>query len=445
MKKTLFILFVVISSLVEKSYAQIITTFAGNGTQGFSGDGGQATNAEFYTPEAAIFDAAGNCYIGDANNERIRKITTAGIISTFAGTGTMGYSGDGGQATNAEIWNPMGLAFDAVGNLYFCDEGNHHIRVINTSGIISTIAGNGTGGYSGDGGQATNAALFHPGDITFGATGNLYIADNFNYRIRMVTTASIISTIAGTGTAGYSGDGGQATAAKLNYPVAVAFDTAGNLYITDFSNSRIRMVNTAGIISTIAGNGTAGYSGDGGQATAAELNYPVGIVFDSVGNLYIADQANRRVRKVNTAGIITTIAGNGTAGFSGDNGCATNAELQSPHSLVFDAAGNLYIVDGGNNNIRKVSTQTCTTMGIEQVAKTNEQVNVYPNPAQNSLQVTVAGNSKIQAINLYDVLGNEVISTNAKEIDVSSLSNGVYFIKIKTNEDFYSKKIIVQH
>ncbi len=444
MKKILFIFIIVISSVVEKSYAQIITTIAGTGASGYSGDGGQATSAKFALLNGLTFDAAGNLYIVDGQYSCVRKVNTAGIISTFVGNGTSGYSGDGGQATAAELSDPTLLAFDAIGNLYIADRANGLIRKITTAGVISTVAGNGTLGYSGDGGQAILAELNAPTGIAIDVFGNLYIADDQNSRIRKVNTAGIITTIAGNGTMGFSGDGGQATAAELSDPWGIIFDAAGNLYITDAGTSVIRKVNTAGIISTVAGNGTIGFSGDGGQATATELNQPVGIILDASGNLYFADNQNSRIRMINTSGIISTIVGNGTAGYSGDGGQATSAKINRPWGITFDAVGNLYIADEGNNVVRKV-TNVGQGMGIEQVVNINEQVNVYPNPAQNSLQVTVAGNSKIQAINLYDVLGNEVITTNAKEIDVSSLSNGVYFIKIKTNEDFYSKKIIVQH
>ncbi len=359
------LLLIICSFFALNTNAQIINTIAGIGTYTYSGDGGQATAAGMYTHGIA-FDAVGNLYIVDA--ARIRKVTTSGMITTIAGNGTSGYSGDGGQATSAEIAPYMGLTFDAMGNLYLADYSNSVIRKINTLGIITTIAGNGTQGYTGDGAQATDAELNLPPHITLDAVGNLYIADEYNNVIRKVNTAGIISTIAGNGagagsggaSGGYSGDGGQATAAGLYLPTGITLDVAGNLYIADFSNSCIRKVNTAGIISTIAGNGTAAYSGDGGQATSAELWAPTGVVFDAAGNLYIADEYNKRIRKVNTSGIITTFAGNGTAAYSGDGGLATAAELNYPTGAALDAAGNLYIVDQNNNRIRMVSKALTT-------------------------------------------------------------------------------------
>ena len=286
--------------------AQIITTVVGNGTGAYAGDGGQATAAEigcngFCNGLGNItFDALGNLYIADADNNRIRKVNTVGIINTIAGNGTAGYSGDGGQATAAEIY-ANALAFDATGNLYIAAGAN--IRKVNTLGIIATIAGNGTVGYNGDGGQAT-AAEISAYRIVMDGAGNLYISD-WNNRIRKVNTAGIITTIAGNGTNGYSGDGGQATAAELWTPEGINIDAIGNLYIADWGNNKIRKINTLGIISTLAGNETSCYSGDGGQATAAELRLPSDVAIDALGNIYIADASNNLIRKVNTSGIIT--------------------------------------------------------------------------------------------------------------------------------------------
>jgi hypothetical protein len=315
-----FIITVYCLLLTANSTAQIITTVAGAGSPGFSGDGGQATNAELSAQSDVILDSVGNLYIADLGNNRIRKVNTNGVITTIAGTGTAGYSGDGGQATDAEINQATGICFDASGNLYIADRNNSRIRMVNSAGIISTVAGNGSFGFSGDAGQAIDAELNTPENIVFDTHGNLFIADHYNNRIRMVNTSGIISTVAGNGTQGFSGDGGQATAAALYYPVGVDFDATGNLFISDESNNRIRKVSTIGVINTVVGNGTSGYNGDGGQATSTALCYPSGVCFDPSGNMFISDSENNRIRKVNTLGIISTIAGNGTVGNSGDGG-----------------------------------------------------------------------------------------------------------------------------
>ena len=345
--------------------AQIITTFAGNGTIGYSGNGGQATAAELYQPSPGIFDAAGNLYFVDWGNNVVRQINTAGIISTIAGgfsSGNNTYTGDGGSATAAQLIEPGGIAFDASGNLYIADTYHSSIRMVNTSGIITTVVGNGTQVVSGDGGQASAAGLHLPNKVYFDYTGNMYIGDGA--RIRMVNTSGIITTIAGTGISGYSGDGGQASEAQLYNVGGITFDLSGNLYFTDYANNRIRMINTAGIITTIAGNGfgapsgagagSGAYNGDGGQATAAELYWPSGLVFDVAGNLYFSDGGNNRIRKINTNGIISTIAGYG-AGYYGDGGLASNAEVNDPAGLAFDIENNLYVGDILNNRIRKIT------------------------------------------------------------------------------------------
>uniref|UniRef100_UPI001FE0E2EF NHL repeat-containing protein n=1 Tax=Spirosoma luteum TaxID=431553 RepID=UPI001FE0E2EF len=315
----------------------VISTVAGTGISGFSGDGGAATAASLSGPSGLAFDASGNFYIADGGNQRIRKVSTAGIISTVAGTGISGFSGDGGAATSASLYGPADMAYDASGNLYIADIGNRRVRKVNTSGIISTVAGNGFVGFSGDGGAATAAGLYFPTGVAYDASGNLYIADANNNRIRKVSPSGIISTVAGSGGSGFFlGDGGPATAASLVSPTSVAVDASGNLYIAELNNARIRKVSTSGIISTVAGNGSQGFSGDGGPATAASLVSPTSVAVDASGNLYIADFDNHRIRKVSTSGIISTVVGTGVAGFSGDGGPATGALLYRPSGVVVD-------------------------------------------------------------------------------------------------------------
>jgi trimeric autotransporter adhesin len=320
-----------------------ISTVAGNGVQGFGGDGGPATSAQLSSPLGVAVDSTGSLYIVDSVNNRIRKVS-GGVITTVAGNGTPGFSGDGGPATSAELRYPSDVAVDSTGNLYITDTNNFRIRKV-SKGVITTVAGNGSPGFSGDGGPATSAELAASLGIAVDSVGNLYIADSNNSRVRKVANGTI-TTVAGNGlplpgSLGSSGDGGPATSAEVT-PFDVAVDSAGNLYISDANNNRIRKVSN-GVITTIAGNGTSGFSGDGGPATSAELNNPRGLALDSVGNLYIADISNNRMRKVSN-GVITTIAGNGTSGFSGDGGPATSAEM-TPYFVAGDLAGNLYFSD----------------------------------------------------------------------------------------------------
>jgi uncharacterized protein (TIGR03437 family) len=335
-----------------------ITTFAGSGQPALSGDGGSAAGATLSKPAAVAADAAGNIYVSDAGNVRIRKISTQGIITTAAGGGAG--LGDGGPATGALLRSPQALALDGIGNLYMADADDRRIRKIDPQGTITTVAGNGSSSYGGDGSRAASAGIGNPVGVGVDASGSLYIADTSYHRIYRVNPQGIISKVAGTGTYGYSGDGGPATQANLYNPSAAVADTAGNLYIADTSNHRVRKVNAAGVITTIAGVGTAGSSGDGGQATNAALKNPTGLFLDGLGNLYIADQGNHRIRKVNASGVITSVAGTGTAGFTGDGGSPLTAGLNGPQSVTVDTTGNIYIADTGNDRIRAILSRAPT-------------------------------------------------------------------------------------
>jgi sugar lactone lactonase YvrE len=454
--------------LATPIFAQRISTTAG----GWVGDGGPATNAGLNYPRFALQDSAGNTYLADAYDNRIRKIDSSGNISTFAGTGIAGYSGDGGLARNAMLYQPTGLLWDASGNMLVADSANDRIRKIDTSGIISTIAGIGTPGYSGDGGPAILAQLNYPWGLALDSAGNLFFAETSNNTVRKIDTSGNISTVAGNGTAGYSGDGGQATSAQLNNPRGFTLDSAGDMYIADTLNHRVRKVDTSGIINTFAGNGTQGFTGDGGLATDAEIGNPRGLLvqgnrilisnggsahirtvnlstniinsyagniigydgdgnpphltdfdgptgmlvtstgsllvadqfnarlrevsstststvagsfgpdnskstqsvlilpfnigFDPSGNYYIAEDGGQRIRMVNAgSGQITTIAGNGTSGYSGDGGPATQAQIYFPQGVAADGSGNVYIADAGNGVIRKVTGGIITTYATD--------------------------------------------------------------------------------
>jgi uncharacterized protein (TIGR03437 family) len=333
-----------------------INTVAGIGVSGFTGDGGPATAANLAFPAGLAFDSAGNMYIADAANSRIRKVAADGTITTFAGTGDFGFFGDTNVATKAGMNRPYGVIADKAGNIYIADAYNDAVRkVLASSGTMTTVAGTGQEGLGGDGGGATGALLDTPTALVLDAAGNLYIADTNNNRIRKVGTDGNISTFAGTGEAASSGDGGPATSAAMNRPEGLALDGAGNLYIADTASHRVRKVSPDGTITTVAGNGTGGFQGDGGPATEASLYYPKGIVVDPSGNLYIADWLNSRIRMVTPDGIISTVAGNGSFSYYGDGGPATSAALRFPWGLAVDAAGNVYVADDENSVIRMLT------------------------------------------------------------------------------------------
>ncbi|HTB06214.1 MAG TPA: gliding motility-associated C-terminal domain-containing protein [Bacteroidia bacterium] len=325
-------------------------------TSGYNGDGGLAMYATLYGPTRIAFDKSGNMYIVDNGNNVVRKVNAAtGIITTIAGNGTAGYLGDGNAATTAELNGPIGVAVDGSGNVYIGDAGNNRVRMVSaSSGNITTVAGVGFGGYNGDGGSATGAELTTPWGVAVDTIGDLFIADAGNNRVRMVNTSGIISTVAGNGYPGFSGDNGAATSAELNFPASVTIDPKGNLVIADSYNNRVRQV-LGGKISTIAGNGTIGFSGDGGAATAAELNYPRSVAFDHTGHMYIADYNNNRIRIVyNPSGVIMTFAGNGTPAYLVNGGSALSAELKQPPGVEVNQNGDVFIADEGNFVVREV-------------------------------------------------------------------------------------------
>jgi sugar lactone lactonase YvrE len=321
------------------STAGIITTVVGNGEPPLS------------TPLGVAVDSAGTLYVADTLGNRLRRASPDGRLSTIAGDAFWNSTGDGGPASVSPVGWPAGLALDNAGRLYIAATLEDRIRVISPDGIMNTVAGLWpiVHAYSGDGGPATRAQLSFPKDVAPDGSGNIYIADSGNNRVRVVSPSGIITTVAGAGVAGYSGDGDLATNAQLSLPSGLALDTAGNLYVADTNNFRIRKISTSGIITTIAGNGTRGHSGDGGPATSAQLDYPTGLKIDTAGNLYIGDRG--AVRMVSPDGIITTVAGSGVPGFSGDGGPATGAQLGA-WGLAFDRSGKLYVADPAYNTVR---------------------------------------------------------------------------------------------
>ena len=351
---------------------QAINPYAGeSGTSGYSGDGGPAAGATLNGPASVAVDQAGNLYIADGANNVVRKVTPAGYISTYAGTGTAGYSGDGSAGTSAELSAPWGVALDASGNLYIADSGNNRVRKVTPGGTISTYAGTGAPGFSGDGNAAISAKLSAPSGVAVDSNSNLYVADAGNNRIRIVSPGGNITTYAGSGTPGFSGDGSAATSAQLSLPAGLAVDSSGNLFIADTNNNRIRMVDSGGTIFTVAGNGNSTDSGDGLAATSAGIKAPQNVVVDSAGNLYVAESA--RLRWVSTRGIIQTLAGNGTVGSTGDGGAATSAELGLLSGVGLDALGQLYLSDSTYNVVRRITQNTsfpATAVGQSTSAQT---------------------------------------------------------------------------
>ena len=349
-RTSLFVVPVVCMFTAWPALSQInIATIAGNGSQLFSGDGGPAATAGLNHPRGLAIDSSGNVYISDVDNRRIRRVGPGGMISTIAGNGNSGYSGDNILAVNAWLSDVTGLALDAASNLYIADASNRRVRKVTPAGMISTVAGTGVEGFSGDGGPAINAQLGRPTSVIFSA-GNLYIADSSNQRVRRVDSNGTITTVAGNGVAGFSGDGGLATLASLATPLGMAMDSLGNLYLADGDNNRVRRVSPNGVITTVAGNGTGRFAGDQGPAISASLDVPEDVAIDGAGNLLIADSGNNRVRKVDLiSGLISTVAGTGTDGFSGDGGPAIQAMLMT------NATGSVYIADRVNNRVRMVS------------------------------------------------------------------------------------------
>jgi uncharacterized protein (TIGR03437 family) len=333
----------------------VISTLAGNGVASFSGDNGPAVSASLNSPRGVAVDRTGRVFVADTLNSRIRQVRPDGIIVTVAGSATRGFAGDGASATNASLNLPQGLAVDALGNVLMADTGNNRVRALSVGGTISTLAGSGSFKFSGDGGPSTSATLNSPRGVISDSAGNLYVVDSANHRVRRINALGVITTLAGTGLPAFSGDGGAAVSAALNSPAAVAIDSVGNFYIADASNNRVRVVSVTGTINTLAGSGTGGFSGDNGPAIIANLNQPQGIAVDLAGNVYVADTGNHRVRKITPAGAISTVAGSGIPGFSGDGAPGTTAMLDTPTGLAVDGIGNLYIADSGNHRIRKLS------------------------------------------------------------------------------------------
>jgi uncharacterized protein (TIGR03437 family) len=470
--------------VVEPNYRRVrrvttqatVVTIAGQLPTSTAGNNVPATSVPLLDPVGVAVDSTGDVYISDYVDNRIRKVSPSGIIGNIAGNGVPGYTATG-LAANAELGQPLDMSFDPLGNLYF-STGVVQSIALSGSGNIATVAGSSYAGYGGDHGPATAAELLGPTDAVVDASGNIYISDRGNSRIRIVNSQGIINTYAGTGVANYSGDGGPATAAELFQPWQLALDGSGNLYVADWGNSRIRKINSTGVISTVAGGG-AGALGDGGPATAATIGGNLlGIALDSAGNLYIT--SNARIRKVNAAtGLISTIAGNGTAGFSGDGGLATNATINGANSISVDSSGNVYFTDEQNLRVRKLTPAQIVAEGVANSAtflaggvSPGEIISIYAGPGVSlgpstpvGLQLTAAGlvsnqlggtqvmidgvaaaltyvsSSQINVVVPYEVAGQTSVQlqvivqgkpTNSVTVPVAASSPGIFAI---TNPD----------
>lgn len=518
MKKAFILCFFLINLSIN---AQIISTIAGTGVGSYTGDGGPAINATFSEPQGVALDNTGNVYVVDEDDNVIRKINLSGIIHTIIGTGGIGYSGDGGPATLAKLNSPGGACIDRKGNIYIADSYNDAVRKVNTAGIIYTVAGQGTiSGFGGDGGPATLAYLNFPEQVAVDIIGNLYIADAGNNRIRKVDTNGIITTIAGTGAAAFSGDGGPATAACLSYPTGIIVDTTtSNIYIGDANNNVVRKIDTNGIITTIAGTGVIGYSGDGALATLATLNKPQGLTIDTAGTVYVSDGGNNVIRKINTSGIISTYVGSGIGGYGGDGGPAFLAKIFDPPGITVDITGNLYIAEYYNSRVRKVSFcpaplnfsvngtftictgdsailtasgattytwsanadsaltasiivkpvisntysivgvyNTCAALdtitvsviscgaGMNEIESTNFKI--YPNPTSSMVNIQ-SQFTFFDKLEVYNSLGEKMftglIRKQETSIDMSELTSGIYFIRILKNMTLLHQSTLIKY
>jgi hypothetical protein len=440
MIRAILILIFTCTCFILQAQVNIITTIAGTGTAGYSGNGGPAISAELNRPYAVCFDKDENLLFCDGFNHTIRKINfSTGIISTIVGTGIAGFSGDGGNASSAQLFLPQGVCTDADGNIFISDGGNNRVRKVSIMGEISTLVGMGAAGTGCNDCPATNTELNSPSGIK--VKGDyLYISDCFNHKVRHVNLLTgIISTIAGTGTVGYSGDMGLGVNAQFNSILDAECNSFEYLYISDTWNSVIRKIEIAtNIVTTIVGTGTFGYSGDGGPAVNAQLNEPGGLFIDKHNNLFIADYRNGAIRKVDgSTGIITTVAG-GIAGYGGDGGPATDAKLKCTDVCV-DEHGNIYIADYVNDRIRKVNNAVAVN-GIDKGIENR----LYPNPIMGTFSIHTPVN--ISLVCIYNIAGMRVYertcTTTDTEVDISNQPPGVYMVYVQCGEQMYVSKIL---
>jgi sugar lactone lactonase YvrE len=433
MKK--IILFVNVICYTLTSSSQIVSTFAGSGSYGYLD--GVGTIAQFGSPYGVCTDNSGNVYVAESGNHRIRKITPTGVVTTLAGSGVSGYND--GTGTLARFNNPQSVCADYTGNVYVADSDNNRIRKITPAGVVTTLAGSGINGYLD--GTGTIAQFNRPSGVCADSSLNVYVADPYNNRIRKITPAGLVTTLAGSGIAGYLD--GIGSAAKFNSPTGVYTGPGvSNVFVADMSNQRIRKITLAGVVTTVAGSGISGYLDD--SASLAQFKNPSAVCTDGYGNLYVADNGNQRIRKI-TAGIVTTVAGSGTAGYL--DGIGTIAQFKVPTGVCTDVDGNVYVADNFNNRIRKITG----VLSVNQNTLENGGVTVYPNPAKDKFTIEFENELLPNyTIKINNLLGQEVYSAIIDKIqfEVSKTwqGEGLFFVKIyNENKNLVgTKKIILQ-
>jgi sugar lactone lactonase YvrE len=427
-----------LTNLFSLLHAQVISTFAGSGSQGAAN--GTGTAASFFNPTGVAVDGSGNVYVADQANNLIRKITPAGLVSWFAGGGQGAADG-----TAASFYAPTGIAIDGSGNVYVGDQENHLIRKITPTGAVSTFAGSGSVGFSN--GIGTAASFSNPAGVAVDASCNVYVADVYNNSIRMITPAGVVSTLAGSGAYGFAN--GAGTAASFNHPTGVAVDVLGDVYVADKGNHLIRKITPAGVVSTLAGSGTNGYSN--GTSTTASFNNPTGLAVDGSGNVYVADEYNNRIRKITSSGVVSTFAGSGNPlDPSGKLLPGSGpASFYAPSAVAVDVTGDFYVADTKNNRIRKI---TGIPAGIEELISVSD-MKLYPIPAKQTLTLAltlqVDGNLRLGLINISGIEvasmeGNYDSGFNKLLLSVGALPAGIYVANIYFNGQVKSQKILIE-
>lgn len=428
--------------------SQIVYRVAGTCVLGFSGDGLAAAMVPIGNVDGLAVDKAGNVYFTESN--RVRKVSTTGIINTIAGTFTPGFSGDGGPAINCSFDTPKGITIDTIGNLYVCDLGNARIRIIDTNGIITTYAGTGINGTSGDGGSALLADISLTESITVDRFKNIYFGSN-NSTIRKINSSGVISTVAGTGVGGFSGDGGNALLALISIVTGIECDDSGNIYFADFANRRVRKISTSGVITTIGGNGISGYSGTGGLAVNASISVR-DVVVDAFGNVFIVEDYGR-IRKIDTSGNISLVAGTGNAGCNGDGGPALLADMGGFSGFDIDKNNNLFFGQIGPGPIGQVVRAICNTSCFASVESEKEvklNVSVYPNPTSDYIIVITTDSflkGRFRIFNhLVEVVFEQKVIAGDNKLFTPSLPDGMYYYVVEdTNGMITQGKIIFQN